>query len=77
MSEREADRAATRESYWRAEDEAEGAEERRVAGKPDEAVIFEGDPAWKLILAGPVASIIATKTAKPKKSTTAKPKAAG
>ena len=32
---------------------------------PNEAIIFEGDPAWKLLLAGPVASIIASKYQKP------------
>ena len=39
--------------------------ERRIASKPDELIIFEGDPAWKLTLAGPVASIIASKYQKP------------
>ncbi len=39
--------------------------ERRIAKNPDQAIIFEGDPAWKLILAGPVASIIAAKYEKP------------
>lgn len=39
--------------------------ERRIAQKPDEPIIFEGDPAWKLTLAGPVASIICNKYAKP------------
>src|SRR3989344_2467707 len=39
--------------------------ERRVAKKPDETIIFEGDPAWKLTLAGPVASIIGSKYEKP------------
>ncbi len=39
--------------------------ERRIFRKPDEAIIFEGDPAWKLTLAGPVASIIASKYEKP------------
>ncbi len=39
--------------------------ERRIKQKPDEAIIFEGDPAWKLTLAGPVASIIASKYGKP------------
>ncbi len=38
---------------------------RRISQKPDEAVIFEGDPAWKLTLAGPVASIIAGRYNKP------------
>lgn len=39
--------------------------ERRIARKPDEAIIFEGDPSWKLVLAGPVASIICEKYGKP------------
>ncbi len=39
--------------------------ERRISQKPDEAVIFEGDPAWRLTLAGPIASIIAGKYQKP------------
>ncbi|KKP54980.1 MAG: hypothetical protein UR46_C0010G0003 [Parcubacteria group bacterium GW2011_GWA1_33_6] len=39
--------------------------EKRIAQKPNEAIIFEGDPAWKLTLAGPVASIIAAKYQKP------------
>lgn len=39
--------------------------ERRISKKPDNAVIFEGDPAWKLILAGSVASIISSKYSKP------------
>ena len=39
--------------------------ERRIAKNPDQAIIFEGDPAWKLTLAGPVASIIAQKYEKP------------
>lgn len=39
--------------------------ERRIVQKPDEQIIFEGDPAWKLILAGTVASIIAAKYGKP------------
>jgi len=38
--------------------------ERRIAHNP-EPIIFEGDPAWKLTLAGPVASIIAQKYNKP------------
>ncbi|MEK7663859.1 MAG: DHH family phosphoesterase [Patescibacteria group bacterium] len=39
--------------------------ERRILKKPSEIIIFEGDPAWKLTLAGPVASIIASKYEKP------------
>ena len=39
--------------------------ERRIAQKPDETVIFEGDPAWRLTLAGSVASIICNKYQKP------------
>ena len=39
--------------------------ERRISQKPDSPVIFEGDPAWKLTLAGSVASIICNKYAKP------------
>ncbi len=39
--------------------------ERRIAKDPDAPIIFEGDPAWKLTLAGPVASIIAGKYQKP------------
>lgn len=39
--------------------------ERRIAKNPDETIIFEGDPAWKLTLAGPVASVIASKYEKP------------
>ena len=39
--------------------------ERRISKNPGEAIIFEGDPAWKLTLAGPVASIIASKYEKP------------
>ena len=39
--------------------------ERRVAKNPDEAIIFEGDPSWHLILAGSVASIISSKYEKP------------
>lgn len=39
--------------------------ERRISKNPDEIIIFEGDPAWKLTLAGPVASIIASKYEKP------------
>jgi len=39
--------------------------ERRMSQKPDEPVIFEGDPAWKLTLAGSAASIICNKYGKP------------
>ncbi|MEK7124740.1 MAG: DHH family phosphoesterase [Patescibacteria group bacterium] len=39
--------------------------EKRISEKPEEIIIFEGDPAWKLTLAGPVASIIAQKYEKP------------
>ena len=39
--------------------------ERRISKNPNQPIIFEGDPAWKLTLAGPVASIIASKYEKP------------
>lgn len=39
--------------------------ERRISQKPNELVIFEGDSAWKLTLAGPVASVIAQRYGKP------------
>jgi single-stranded-DNA-specific exonuclease len=39
--------------------------ERRISQKPDEPIIFEGDPAWKLTLAGSVASTICNKYEKP------------
>ena len=39
--------------------------ERRIAQKKDELIIFEGDPAWRLVLAGPVASILYNKYQKP------------
>jgi len=39
--------------------------ERRINQKPDDPVIFEGDPAWRLTLAGSVASILCNKYAKP------------
>ncbi len=39
--------------------------ERRISQNPDQPIIFEGDPAWKLTLAGPVASIIAQKYSRP------------
>lgn len=39
--------------------------ERRILKKPDQPVIFEGDPAWKLTWAGSVASILCSKYEKP------------
>lgn len=39
--------------------------ETKILQKKDEAIIFEGDPAWRLVLAGPVASILYTKYNKP------------
>ncbi len=39
--------------------------ERRISQKPEEEIIFEGDPSWKLTLAGAAASIICNKYAKP------------
>lgn len=39
--------------------------ERRISKDPDSPVIFEGDPAWKLTLAGAAASIISSKYSKP------------
>ncbi len=39
--------------------------ERRISQKPQSAIIFEGDPTWKLTLAGSVASIIAQKYERP------------
>ncbi len=39
--------------------------ERRITQKKDAAIIFEGDPAWSLILAGPVASILYLRYDKP------------
>jgi single-stranded-DNA-specific exonuclease len=39
--------------------------ERRILSKEDAPIIFEGDPAWKLTLAGSVASIMCNKYAKP------------
>jgi len=39
--------------------------ERRISQKPNSPVIFEGDPAWKLTLAGSVASIMCSKYEKP------------
>lgn len=39
--------------------------ERRISKKPDDLIVFEGDPAWRLTLAGPVASVICQKYEKP------------
>jgi len=39
--------------------------ERRISQNPASPIIFEGDPAWRLTLAGPVASIICQKYEKP------------
>ncbi|MBX4200598.1 DHH family phosphoesterase [Candidatus Parcubacteria bacterium] len=39
--------------------------ERRILKKPASEIIFEGDPAWKLIWAGSVASILYNKYNKP------------
>lgn len=39
--------------------------ERRVYEKSNDVIIFEGDPAWPLVLAGSVASIVAQKYEKP------------
>ena len=39
--------------------------ERRIAQKLNELIIFEGDPAWRLMLAGSVASIISSQYTKP------------
>jgi single-stranded-DNA-specific exonuclease len=39
--------------------------ERRFSKNPDENIIFEGDPSWKLTLAGSVASIVSQKYEKP------------
>jgi len=39
--------------------------ERRISQSPDAPIIFEGDPSWKLTLAGPVASTMCTKYEKP------------
>lgn len=39
--------------------------ERRILQKPDQPVIFEGDPAWRLTLAGSAASITCSKFQKP------------
>lgn len=39
--------------------------ERRISQKKDSSIIFEGDPSWKLTLAGSAASIICNKYQKP------------
>lgn len=39
--------------------------ERRISKKPDEQIIFEGDPAWRLTLAGSAASSLCQKYEKP------------
>ena len=39
--------------------------ERRISKKSEQAIIFEGDPAWHLTLAGSVASIMCSKYKKP------------
>lgn len=39
--------------------------ERRIMQKQDLLIIFEGDPSWKLTLAGSVASIVSAKYEKP------------
>jgi len=39
--------------------------ERRIYNNSSSPIIFEGDPAWKLTLAGPVASIMCQKYGKP------------
>jgi len=39
--------------------------ERRISLKPESIIIFEGDPSWKLTLAGAVASIVSQKYSKP------------
>lgn len=39
--------------------------ERRIAQKADDPIIFEGDPSWKLVLAGAAASILCGKYEKP------------
>ena len=39
--------------------------ERRISQNPDSPIIFEGDPSWKLTLAGSVASIVCSKYDKP------------
>jgi single-stranded DNA-specific DHH superfamily exonuclease len=39
--------------------------ERRLSSKADSEIIFEGDPAWRLPLAGSVAAIVGSKYNKP------------
>ncbi len=39
--------------------------ERRITQKKDEQIIFEGDPAWRLVLAGSAASVISNRYQKP------------
>ncbi|PIY89480.1 MAG: hypothetical protein COY73_00830 [Candidatus Nealsonbacteria bacterium CG_4_10_14_0_8_um_filter_37_14] len=39
--------------------------EERILEKPKELIVFEGDPSWALILAGPVASRICNRYKKP------------
>jgi single-stranded-DNA-specific exonuclease len=39
--------------------------ERRISRNPSQTIIFEGDPSWKLILAGSVASNLVRKYQKP------------
>jgi len=39
--------------------------ERRILQQPEKIIIFEGDPAWRLTLAGSVASILCNKYSKP------------
>jgi single-stranded-DNA-specific exonuclease len=39
--------------------------ERRISKDPDETIVFEGDPAWRLTMAGSVASIVCSKYNKP------------
>jgi len=39
--------------------------ERKISGKDDDPVIFEGDPGWELILLGLVASLLSKRYKKP------------
>src|SRR5262249_35300073 len=39
--------------------------ERRLVRTPSQEVIFQGDPAWRLVLAGSAASILCNKYGKP------------
>ncbi len=39
--------------------------ERRITSKKSEPIIFEGDPAWRLVLAGSAASVISQRYQKP------------